>query len=107
MTDKDKAEYIDFLSNLLKDQPYVELAYMTGILPIAKYSSGSELNMFYEYTMASEERFSEYFCFTEEEADTLLTAHQKITFGGLPDASWESVLHMIKPRKSILAKLKC
>ncbi len=113
VTDKDKAEYIDFLSNLLKDQPYVELAYMTGILPIAKYSSGSELNMFYEYTMASEERFSEYFCFTEEEADTLfaryqtLTAHQKITFGGLPDASWESVLHMIKPRKSILAKLKC
>nr|WP_269477505.1 hypothetical protein [Hominibacterium faecale] len=26
--------------------PYVELAYMTGLLPIAKYSSGSELNMF-------------------------------------------------------------
>lgn len=43
VTDKDRAEYIDFLSNLLKDQPYVELAYMTGILPIAKYSSGSEL----------------------------------------------------------------
>jgi hypothetical protein len=43
VTDKNRAEYIDFLSNLLKDQPYVELAYMTGILPIAKYSSGSEL----------------------------------------------------------------
>lgn len=97
VTDKDKAEYIDFLSNLLKDQPYVELAYMTGILPIAKYSSGSELNMFYEYTMASEERFSEYFGFTEEEVDTLfaryqiLTAHQKITLGGLQ--AWYNGYH--------------
>ena len=79
VTDKDKANYIDFLSNLLKDQPYVELAYMTGILPIAKYSSGSELNMFYEYTMASEERFSEYFGFTEEEANMLFARYQSLT----------------------------
>ena len=27
--------YLDFLRNLLKDKPYIELAYMTGILPIA------------------------------------------------------------------------
>ncbi len=26
--------YLDFLRNLLKDQPYVALAYMTGILPV-------------------------------------------------------------------------
>lgn len=38
----DKAGYIDFLSDLLKDKPYVEMAYMTGILPIAKYSSRSK-----------------------------------------------------------------
>ena len=44
---------------------------MTGILPIAKYSSGSELNMFAEYTMATEEKFSEYFGFTEKEVDVL------------------------------------
>ncbi len=78
VTDRDKASYIDFLSNLLKDQPYVELAYMTGILPIAKYSSGSELNMFYEYTMASEERFGEYFGFTEEETNTLFDRYQSL-----------------------------
>ena len=30
-------QYLDFLRNLLKDKPYVELAYMTGILPIKKY----------------------------------------------------------------------
>lgn len=64
-------EYIDFLSNLLKDQPYVDLTYMTGILPIAKYSSGSELNMFLEYTMASEEMFGNAFGFTEAEVDLL------------------------------------
>lgn len=71
VTEEDKASYIDFLSNLLKDQPYVSLAYMTGILPIAKYSSGSELNMFAEYTMAAEELYSEYFGFTEKEVDML------------------------------------
>ena len=71
VTEEDKASYIDFLSNLLKDQPYVSLTYMTGILPIAKYSSGSELNMFAEYTMAAEELYSEYFGFTEKEVDIL------------------------------------
>lgn len=71
ITEKDKMEYIDFLSNLLKDQPYVDLTYMTGILPIAKYSSGSELNMFLEYTMASEEMFGNAFGFTEAEVDLL------------------------------------
>lgn len=71
VNEKDKREYLLFLRNLLKDRPYVLLAYMTGILPIAKYSSGSELNMFNEFTMASEERFAEYFGFTEEEVDGL------------------------------------
>ena len=71
ITQQNKEDYIDFLSSLLKDQPYVELAYMTGILPIAKYSSGSELNMFLEYTMTAREKYSEYFGFTEAEVDLL------------------------------------
>ena len=71
VTEKDKMSYVEFLSNLLKGKAYVSLAYMTGILPIAKYSSGSELNMFLEYTMASEERFSGDFGFTETEVDHL------------------------------------
>lgn len=75
--EKDKRDYLTFLRNLLKDRPYVRLAYMTGILPIAKYSSGSELNMFSEFTMASEERFSEYFGFTEEEVDLLYRRYQE------------------------------
>ena len=39
-------EYLDFLRNLLKDQPYVSLVYMTGILPVKKYGEHSALNMF-------------------------------------------------------------
>lgn len=71
VTEKNKKEYIDFLSNLLKGKAYVSLAYITGILPIVKYSSGSELNMFLEYTMATEELYGDYFGFTEQEVDDL------------------------------------
>lgn len=78
VTEEDKKAYLLFLRSLLKDRPYVLLAYMTGILPIAKYSSGSELNMFAEYTMATEERFSEYFGFTEKEVDALFRRYQTV-----------------------------
>ncbi len=78
VTDRDKEAYIDFLSNLLKDKPYVEMAYMTGILPIAKYSSGSELNMFFEFSMASSEKYSSYFGFTDEEVEALYERYLNI-----------------------------
>lgn len=68
---KDRGDYLTFLKLLLKGQSYVELAYMTGVLPIAKYSDGSELNMFLEYNMATRIRFSEYFGFSDEEVDML------------------------------------
>ena len=42
ITEKDKKDYLLFLKLLLKGQSYVELAYMTGVLPIAKYSDGSD-----------------------------------------------------------------
>ncbi len=68
---ENQKEYLLFLKWLLKDQPYVEFAYMTGVLPIAKYSSGSELNMFVEYDMVTSEKFSGYFGFSDEEVDDL------------------------------------
>lgn len=89
VTDNDKQKYIDFLSNLLKGKDYVAFAYMTGILPIAKYSSGSELNMFVEYTMAAKEKYCEYFGFLDEEVDALydkflnLTKQPKVSREGL------------------------
>lgn len=72
----EKEDFTKFLSNLLKDKAYVEMAYMTGILPIAKYSSGSELNMFCEYTLVNEEKYEEYFGFTDEEVDELYARYQ-------------------------------
>ncbi|MDR1643593.1 MAG: ATP-binding protein [Clostridiales bacterium] len=70
VTNQDKKDYIVFLRNLLKGRPYVSMAYMTGILPIVKYSSGSDLNMFSEFTLASA-TFSEFFGFSETEVDEL------------------------------------
>lgn len=78
VTNEDKKEYLSFLRDLLKDMPYVVFAYMTGILPIAKYSSGSELNMFVEFTMAKAPAFSDYFGFTEAEVSGLFKRYMKI-----------------------------
>ena len=77
--EEDKKAYLEFLRDFLKGQGYVELAYMTGVLPIAKYSSGSELNMFAEYNMATKEKFSSYFGFLNHEVDTLFSIYQKTT----------------------------
>jgi len=57
-------QYLDFLRDLLKDQPYVALAYMTGILPIKKYGEHSAINIFDEYSMVDPKSLGEYFGFT-------------------------------------------
>lgn len=64
-------QYLDFLRDLLKDQPYVALAYMTGILPVKKYGAHSALNMFTEYSMTNQYVFEEYTGFTAEEVEEL------------------------------------
>lgn len=38
-------EYLEFLRGLFKGSEYVELAYMTGILPIKKYGEHSAINL--------------------------------------------------------------
>lgn len=63
--------YLKFLRNLLKNQPYVALVYMTGILPIKKYGSHSALNMFDEYSMTGAEPLEEFVGFTEDEVRML------------------------------------
>lgn len=64
-------KYLDFLRNLLKDQSYVALAYLTGILPIKKYGKHSALNMFYEYSMMNAKPIEEFTGFTESEVKSL------------------------------------
>ncbi|MCC8046665.1 MAG: ATP-binding protein [Clostridiales bacterium] len=71
ITDGDRRAFIEFLANLLKDQSYVLFTYMTGVLPIAKYSSGSTINNFKEYDMATKKKYGEYFGFTESETEEL------------------------------------
>ncbi|MDR1539552.1 MAG: ATP-binding protein [Clostridiales bacterium] len=63
--------YLDFLRLLFKDQSYVQLAYMTGILPIKKYGTHSALNMFNEFSMSNPGLFGEFIGFTEYEAKAL------------------------------------
>ena len=64
---ENQGDFLEFLRDLLKDRAYVALVYMTSVLPIKKYSTGSALNMFKEYTMLRDPYFEEYFGFTEEE----------------------------------------
>lgn len=80
MGDKEKSHYLKFLKGLLKDQPYVALAYMTGVLPIVKYSSVSELNMFAEYNFINDNVFDRYFGFREDEVRRLCEEHQTVSF---------------------------
>ena len=72
MTEANKQSYILFLKALLKDQPYVNFVYMTGILPIAKYTSGSALNMFREFTAFQDALFYPYFGLTKKEISDLM-----------------------------------
>lgn len=70
--DKDGQKlYLDFLRDWLKDQDYIALAYMTGILPIKKYGQHSALNMFDEYSMITPMQLASYTGFTEAEVKDL------------------------------------
>ena len=55
----------------MKDQSYVSLVYMTGILPIKKYGEHSALNMFTEISMTDARPVEEFTGFTEEEVRSL------------------------------------
>ncbi|WP_177189555.1 AAA family ATPase, partial [Succinivibrio dextrinosolvens] len=72
--------YLDYLRTLLKDQSYVALAYMTGILPIKKCGTHSSLNMFDEYSMTDPGEYASYIGFTENEV-LILCEEYKVDFG--------------------------
>lgn len=79
ITEEDRKSYLLFLKDLLKDRAYVYLAYMTGVLPISKYTSGSELNTFAEYNMATMVMYSDVFGFTDSEVDVLFAKYLQAT----------------------------
>lgn len=70
-------ELLGFLKDLFKDRAYAELVYMTGILPIKKYNTGSALNMFREYTMIDPKSLAKFFGFSKEELLLLCERNSK------------------------------
>ena len=102
-------QYLDFLRNLLKDQPYVALAYMTGILPVKKYGQHSALNMFWEYSMTGQMDFEEYTGFTESETEALCARyHMDFAQAGnwYDGYRFRHFQHVYNPR-SVVAAMKC
>ena len=75
---KIQEQYINFLRGLFKGAAptrYIQLAYLTGILPIKREKTQSALNNFREFTMVSPKNFAKYIGFTEEEVQNLCTAY--------------------------------
>lgn len=67
-------EYIQFLRGMFKgSEPsrFIQLAYLTGILPMKKLKTQSALNNFDEFTMLDAKNFAPYIGFTEEEVKLL------------------------------------
>lgn len=72
--------YINFLRGMFKgSEPtkYIQLAYLTGILPIKKIKTQSALNNFDEFTMIDASVFSPYIGFTEDEVQNLCKKYGK------------------------------
>ena len=73
-------EYIRFLRGLFKGtEPtrYIQLAYLTGILPIKREKTQSALNNFDEFTMLSAGNLASYVGFTEDEVKTLAEKYHR------------------------------
>ena len=82
-SENDRKSFLKFLEDLLKDKSYVDLAYMTGVLPIAKYSTSSTINMFKEYNTLNDNKYYKYFGFSMEETKALCDKQSEVTFDEL------------------------
>ncbi|KAG4093371.1 hypothetical protein H8356DRAFT_1311921 [Neocallimastix lanati (nom. inval.)] len=80
---EDQRKYLSFLKNLIKDKSYIAFVYMTGILPIAKQLSQSTLNCFNEYSMMEDNKYYQYFGFTEKEVEELCKKNPKLEYDKL------------------------
>lgn len=73
-------EYINFLRGMFKgSEPirFIQLAYLTGILPIKKVKTQSALNNFDEFTMLDARVFAPYIGFTEDEVQWLCKKYNR------------------------------
>jgi hypothetical protein len=109
-------KYLDFLRAWLKDQVYVGLVYMTGILPIKKYGTHSALNMFDEYSMVSPGELAQFFGFTQSEVEALCAQYNmsfddaRSWYDGYtmtqPNARCVETLSMYNPNSVVRAMLR-
>lgn len=101
-------KYLDFLRDTLKDKRYIQLVYMTGILPIKKYGTHSALNMFSEYSMTNPRQLAQYVGFTEEEVQELCEKY-RMNFSELKEwydgYTFATVHSVYSPRSVIEAVL--
>ena len=98
-------EYLDFLRGLFKGAEYVDLAYMTGILPIKKYGEHSALNIFEEYSMIDSMELTSLFGFTQEEVRALC-ASGNMDFGNVEkwyDGYLMNGMHIYNPKSVVEA----
>ncbi len=97
-------QYLDFLRNLLKDKDYIELVYMTGILPIKKYGTHSALNMFDEYSMMNPGALARFVGFPEQKVSELCIRYQ-VDFSEMQrwydGYIFENGLHIYNPKSVV------
>jgi len=80
LNQKVQDEYIGFLRGLFKgSEPtkYIQLAYLTGILPIKKIRTQSALNNFEEFTMLDAGALASYIGFTDDEVKQLCKKYDR------------------------------
>lgn len=80
VTEEIQAEYLSFLRGMFKGvEPtkYIQLAYLTGILPIKKEKTQSAVNNLNEFTMLQADELASYIGFTETEVKDLCNSFNR------------------------------
>jgi hypothetical protein len=104
-------KYVNFLRGMFKSgqsAAFIELAYLTGILPIKRYNSESALNNFREFTMTRPGKLAEYIGFTEDEVRALCSEYDmdfeeaKLWYDGY---SFPNLTHIYNPNAVVNAML--
>lgn len=80
ITETVQDEYLNFLRGMFKGvEPtkYIQLAYLTGILPIKKEKAQSAVNNLDEFTMLQADELAPYIGFTEDEVQALCEQYHR------------------------------
>lgn len=87
MQDRDKQEYLDFLKSMFIGQSYVDLVYMTGVVPFVNNFQHCEINTLHEiqrvfnhYTIMHDHVFDEYFGILEDEVKGICRKQSKLHY---------------------------